>query len=258
MNIIYKTTIILDLILSITIFGFIFLFYYKAIGNNVFELNSKWNKSLEKPRLFLLTSLIFLFVTLIYYKYDLRYSDYHNIIFPILTFLSYLISIFIFLCFNNNLLKKFIFRQQVKKLEIFNLKKEVKIFTLNEINKIYNQLNQKYLKCSLESFSSFINSQALISDKIIWIDTTGKKKNKDNTGSLTTLIEFISVTKKINPEDENYKQDIEYIISHYFNKKDSESFKLPNNSIYRWKGNNQDYLIELRHKLYSIIYGTTL
>lgn len=258
MNIIYKTTIIIDLILSIIIFGFIFLFYLKAIGNYVFELNLKWNKSLEKPRLFLLTFLIFLFVTLIYYKYDLRYSDYHNFIFPILTFLSYVISTFIFLCFNNNLLKKFIFRQQVKKLEIFNLKKEVKIFTLNEIDKIYKQLNQKYFKCSLENFSSFINSKALVSDKIIWIDTTGKKKNKDNTGSLTTLIKFISVIQKITPEEENYKLNIEYLINYYFNKNDYESFQLQANSIYRWKNNNEDYLIELRQKFSSIVYGTTL
>jgi len=257
MNIIIKTTIIIDAILSLTIFGFIIIFYYKAIGYYAFELNSKWNKRLEKPRLFLIASLVILFSILMHTKYDLRKSEYNTTIFFILTFFTYFISIFIFLCFNDKRLKKFIFRQQVKNLKSSNFKKKQKNFTSNKVDKIYQQLNEKYFNCSLESFSSFLNSKALISGKIIWIDITGKKKNKDNTGSLTTLIEFISVIQKINPEKENYKQDIEYIINHYFNKSESESFLLQANSIYRWKNNNEDYLIELKHKFKSIIYGTT-
>ena len=258
MNIIIKTTIIIDAILSLTIFGFIFIFYYKAIGYHAFELNSKWNKRLEKPRLFLIASLVILFSILMHTKYDLRKSEYNTTIFFILTFFIYFISVFFFLCFNNKRLKKFIFRQQVKNIENFNLKKEDKTFTLDEIDKIHKQLNQKYFKCSLESFNSFLHSEALISEKIIWVDTTGKKKNKDNTGSLTTLIEFISVSQKINPEEENYKQNIEYLINYYFIKNESESFQLQANSIYRWKNNNEDYLIELRQKFDSIISSTTL
>ncbi|WP_218599178.1 hypothetical protein [Polaribacter sp. NJDZ03] len=258
MNIIIKTTIIIDAILSLTIFGFIFIFYYKAIGYHAFELNSKWNKRLEKPRLFLIASLLLLFSALIHTKYGLEKSEYNTTIFFILTFFIYFISVFIFLCFNDKRLKKFIFRQQVKQLENFGTKNKKDVITKKEVDKIYKKLNHKYFKCSLESFNSFINSKALFSEKIIWLDATGKKRNKDKTGSLTTLIEFISVAQKISPEDENYKQNIEYIINYYFKKNESESFLLQENSIYRWKGNNEDYLIELRQKFDSIISSTTL
>ena len=257
MNIIIKTTIIVDAILAITIFGFIFIFYYKAIGYQAFELNPKWNKKLEKPRLFLIISLVIIFLALMYTKYDLKKSEYNTIIFYLLTFFTYPISLLIFLCFNDKRLKKFIFRQQVNNLKSSSFKKKQKNFTRNEIDKIHQQLNEKYFNCSLESFSSFLNSEALISEKIIWIDTTGKKKNKDDIGSLTTLIEFISVAQKINPDDESYKQNIEYIINHYFNKNAFESFQIQANSIYRWKSSKEDYLVEFRLKVDAILSSNT-
>lgn len=251
----YKLIIISDFCLTIIISWFLFKFYFKFYGRFMLNLNLEWDKLIEKPRLFFLSFLLLIYVIILYFKYNMKDNDYFDLIFYFVSVLSILISILIFLCFNNKVLKGLIFNRHQK-----SLKESTKNlnFTNEQIQYSYDIINEKIILCSYESYTSLINLAPLKSNKIKWLHIGQKTYNKENISNRNSLVEFIVTTFKMNENDPSFNKSIENIISTYFTDNYGNDFKIPSNTISRWRnGKFKDYLIELRNEINQIFNGTT-
>lgn len=252
----YKLIIISDFCLTIIISWFLFKFYFKFYGRFMLNLNLEWDKLIEKPRLLFLSFFLLIYVIILYSKYNMKDNDYFDLIFYFVSILSILISILIFLCFNNKVLKGLIFNRHQKSLK--ESSKNLN-FTNEQIQYSYNQLNQKkIISCSLESFISLLKLAPLKNDKIKWLFIGQKTNNKKNKSNLNSLVEFIVATFKMNPNDSSLNKSIENIISTYFTDNHGIDFNISNNTVSKWRNREpKDYLIELKHEINQIFNGST-
>lgn len=250
-----KLVIIIDLLITMIIFGIIFIYYFKFYGRYMFNLNLEWNKLIEKPRLYFLSILTTIYLTIVCSKYKMYDHEYFELTFYFLSVSSIIISIFIFIFFKDGLIKKIFIHKQIKELNLgTNIDKEY--YSLDKTKKIYTEINKKIIEAEIDSFYCFLNRKKLgKKGKIKWLDITGKTNHLRTGSNKKTLYEFIQIAYDIDSDEENFNKQINNIIELYFLNNKKESFKYQDNTSSKTKSSNPKYLEEIRlqfHTLFNV------
>ena len=246
----YTTIVLSTIILGITSF-FVLKYYFFHYWFYMFNMNTKWNKYIEKPRLAIYSITIPL--TLIFYyeiytqSYEYSFLNYLSIFSVIFLYLFMIVITLITL--RDSLVTKLTPRIQRKNLTKTNVPDSIIKEDEKLIETSFNEFNNQYFEGNFNTYRALANYTPLKSkqNKLVWISKMGKRYNKKGTSNIRILIEFISILF----ETEENKL-IENIINEYFIDINNQYFII-NNSISKWKKDQPSYLETIRSDIKTIL-----
>lgn len=218
--------------------------FFKYFGFYIaFMFNSgfKWDKAIEKPRLFFYSVIIPLLLVLrtaLIAELD-REKDINTLLLILYIIVFVAFSSLLYFSWTNIFKYKFIPKAE-KIFDNINSPHKEKVTSNDEnINKVHKRLLNKYIDCSIDSFRCLLEQSDLNqSSKIKWLDVGEKNHTELNKQTLLEFI-FLLFPDVYDSKRNQYRRKMIIAISdHYFCSKDGSKIEISNSVIDKWKKNN--------------------